>query len=100
MNIQCMSLTFCPFQKDFLTEAYYFYDVFEKQTGPGDVFGSNIRKPIGKMNKSLFEVQTLTYSDLHCIKLETLVSALQLFPDFFKKFKKELLYSFDITRKV
>jgi len=68
--------------------------------GPGDVFGSNIRKPIGKMNKSLYEIHTLTYSDLHYIKLDTLVSALQLYPDFFKRFKRDLVYSFDITKKM
>ena len=48
----------------------------------------------------MYDIHTLTYSDLHCVKMDSLCSALQLFPDFFKTFKKELSYSFQVGKQV
>ena len=68
-------------------------------SGTGDVFGSDI-KCDDKAERAMYDIHTLTYSDLHCVKMDSLCSALQLFPDFFKKFKTELSYSFQVGKQV
>eukprot|EP00795_Rhopilema_esculentum_P003097 gene3097-1387_t len=66
--------------------------------GPGDVFGATLNKD--RIDKAMYEIHTLTYSDLHTIKVDSLTHALALFPDFFRKFRRELTYSFNLSQKM
>ena len=62
------------------------------------MFGGTLNKD--RIDKAIYEIHTLTYSDLHVIKVDSLTHALALFPEFFRKFKRELTYSFNLSQKV
>ncbi len=68
--------------------------------GPGDVVGSDVRSEGSKVQVSLFDIHSLTYSDLHFVATEQLNESLALYPEFYRRFRRNLVYSFDLFSEV